>query len=283
MRSILGRRALRLLIALLMAVGLVGVAGPASASESSHSHPTYLALGDSVPFGFRGNLAPPLYKVPQLFVGYPQIVGRSLDLRTLNASCPGESTRSFLTGRGSNGCEDSVNGGTVYRANFPLHVTYRGTQLDYALDTLERTRDVRLVTLMLGANDGFICQETTQDHCATELPGVLAHVGANLVSILSQLRGEYHGKLVVVTYYALNYNRADPNLPGTVALDKTIAAAAARVPGVVVADGFNAFKARALRAGGSSIAAGLVLPNDVHPTLLGQYLLARAVEEAVEH
>lgn len=287
MRSNLARRALRLLIALLVVVGLVGIAGPAGASPPPaprpHPHATYLALGDSVPFGYRGNLPPALYEHPQLFVGYPEIVGHDLGLRTLNASCPGETTTSFITGSGSNGCEDAVGGGTAYRPNFPLHVKYRGTQLDYALDTLEHQRDVRLVTLQLGANDGFICQKTTQDQCASELPGVLKTIGTNLVGILSQLRGEYGGKIVVVTYYALNYNPTDPNFAATVALDQTIAAAASKVSGVVVADGFTAFKALALAAGGSSTAAGLVLPNDVHPTLLGQFLLARAVERVVGH
>src|SRR5664279_263420 len=33
--------------------------------------------------------------------------------------------------------------------------------------------------LMLGANDGFLCQDTTADHCASELPSVLAQVGSN--------------------------------------------------------------------------------------------------------
>ena len=49
------------------------------------------------------------------------------------------------------------------------------------------------------------------------------------------------------------------------------------------ADGFGAFQPWAARAGGDSIAAGLVLPGDVHPTLFGQFLLARAVERAIHH
>ena len=59
--------------------------------------------------------------------------------------------------------------------------------------------------------------------------------------------------------------------------------AAAEADKAVVADGFNAFRSRALAAGGSSIAAGLVYPNDVHPTAKGHRLLARAVERAVGH
>jgi lysophospholipase L1-like esterase len=282
MRSILGGRARRLLIAVLATLGLVGLAAPAaSASPEHHGPATYLALGDSVPFGYRANLPPVLYQFPRLFVGYPEFVGPTLGLRTLNAACPGESTTSFITGAGSNGCENAVDGGQAYRQHFPLHVRYSGTQLHYALATLESRRDVRLVTLMLGANDVFLCQETTRDHCVSEFPRVLTRVGANVAAILAHLRGVYGGRIVVVTYYALNYKPTDPNLPGTLALDKTITAAAGAVPGVMVADGFAAFRQRALAAGGSSIAAGLVLPNDVHPTLFGQFLLARAVERAL--
>lgn len=284
MRSMLGRRAMRLLIALLAALGLVGLAAPAaSASPAPRAHPTYLALGDSVPFGYRANLPPFFYNFPQLFVGYPEIVGPTLGLRTLNAACPGETTISFLTGAGSNGCEDSFGGGPGYRDAYPLHVSYSGTQMDYALQTLQSNANVQLVTIMLGANDAFLCQkEFPTDQCASELPGVLTTVGTKLATILAELRGVYGGKIAVVTYYALNYSPTDPNLPGTVLLDQTIATVAGQF-GAVVADGFGAFQQRALAAGGSSIAAGLVLPNDVHPTLLGQYLLAQAVEQAVGH
>jgi hypothetical protein len=236
------------------AVGLVGLAAPAaSASPAPRGHPTYLALGDSVPFGYRANLPPIFYNFPQLFVGYPEIVGPTFRLRTLNAACPGETT-SFLTGAGSNGCEDSVTGTTGYRDLFPLHVRYSGTQLQYALDTLHRNSDVRLVSLMLGANDGFICQKTTSDQCATELPGVLNTIGTSLAAILAQLRSAYSGRIVVVTYYALDYSDGT-GVAVTQLLNGAIMAAAASVPGVVVADGFGAFQQRAIAAGGSSIAA----------------------------
>ena len=43
-----------------------------------------------------------------------------------------------------------------------------------------------------------------------------------------------------------------------------------------MADGYEAFRPAAQAAGGSSVAAGLVLPNDVHPSAQGQRLLADA-------
>jgi lysophospholipase L1-like esterase len=283
MRSTLGGRALRLVISVLTAVGLGGL-GPPAASASSAPVPvpsTYLALGDSVPFGFQANLPSAIYTTPRLFVGYPELVGPTIGVRTLDAACPGETSTSFLAGVRSNGCADPVDRGQAYRKLFPLHVPYRGTQLDYALSTLKNNHGIRLVTLMLGTNDVLRCQQTTADRCARELPDVLANLTTNLDWILGQLRAVYSGKLVLVTYYALNYTRDDPALLATEELNRAITLAAFHVPDVVVADGYGAFRQRALAAGGSSTAAGLVLPDDVHPTLLGQFLLARAVERTV--
>jgi lysophospholipase L1-like esterase len=282
MRSMLSRRGLRLLIALLVGVGLVGVAGPASASSASHPRGTYLALGDSVPFGYRGGQSPATYARAGHFVGYPEFVADGLHLRLLNASCPGETTASFMDVTAqSNGCENSVGSDIGYRDQYPLHVKYTGSQLGYALHVLREVPRVRLVTLMLGTNDAFVCQRTTADMCQSELPSVVAKVQQNVSTILSTLRseGHYSGPIVVVDYYALNYR--DPvQLAGLQLLNGALMAAA--TPNhAVVADGFGAFRARALAAGGSSIAAGLVLPNDVHPTRLGQRLLARVVEQAL--
>ncbi len=53
-----------------------------------------------------------------------------------------------------------------YRTMFPLHVKYSGSQLDYAVSYLKTHKNVRLVSLMIGANDLFVCEETTADHCA---------------------------------------------------------------------------------------------------------------------
>ena len=50
--------------------------------------------------------------------------------------------------------------------------------------------------------------------------------------------------------------------------------------GATVADAFTAFQTAA-GSGGNSVAAGLVLPNDVHPSEAGQRLLAKTVEAVV--
>ncbi len=196
----------------LIGIGLAGTAMvaavslmpalPASATPvNGHAaHGTYLALGDSVAFGYVPPQAVPApnYSDPRSFVGYPEDVARALHIPVSNASCPGETTASFFVpGAPSNGCENSPGSSIGYRTEFPLHVQYRGTQMQYALRYLAVHRDTRLVTIDIGANDVFLCQETTADACAStaELQAVLQQIQANLTIIYTLIRdvAHYHG------------------------------------------------------------------------------------------
>nr|WP_280791086.1 SGNH/GDSL hydrolase family protein [Blastococcus sp. CT_GayMR16] len=240
-------------------------------------------MGDSVPFGYRGASAE--FSDPENFVGYPELVAEELGLEVMNASCPGETTASFLdiTAQ-SNGCDNSLQSGFGYRTAYPLHVRYDAldqSQVDFAVNTLTENEDVELVTLQIGANDAFLCQQTTADRCSSpaEIQSLAQTIQGNLDTILKALRGHYHGQIVVVTYYALNYSDAFGT--ATQVLGNGLAQVAA-ANGADVADGYEAFRARATDSGGDSIAAGLVLPNDVHPTDEGQQLLADAVAAVVE-
>jgi lysophospholipase L1-like esterase len=250
--------------------------------------PGYLALGDSIAFGYRPLPSFADYLNPAAFTAYPEDVARALKLNLVNAACPGETTASMInTGAPSNGCETNAQGGPGYRAIAPLHVSYRGSQLSYAVRYLRQHPGTRLVTIGIGANDLFRCAETTADHCAgPDLNRTLAEVTANLDTILGALRDQarYRYTLVVVTYYALNYG--DPaSVTPIEALNAALAGPAARY-GARLADGFAAFRAASARAGGDTCAAGLriKLPSggcDLHPTALGQQVLAAAIEAAV--
>ncbi len=255
------------------------------ASSSSTEGGTYLALGDSVPFGYRGGEANTEYQDAANFSGYPDAVGDELGLDVLNAACPGETTASFLDATApSNGCENTPALPAGFRTVYPLHVDYASaqqSQLDYAVQTLEARDDVELVTLQIGANDAFRCQATTPDRCTTELAGVVDTVGKNVATVLDALRNGagYDGTIVVVTYYSLDYADATTTT-GTQLLNTALTNAAATAD-AEVADAFAAFEPEAEAAGGSSIAAGLVLPGDVHPSEDGQRLLTDAVMSAV--
>src|SRR5437588_12847819 len=81
----------------------------------------YLALGDSVAFGYDPNL--PEDAAPTRYVGYPDELAKLLGLRVANAACSGEATGGFVDPKGDdNGCRDN-------RAKGHLHVRYDTTQL----------------------------------------------------------------------------------------------------------------------------------------------------------
>jgi lysophospholipase L1-like esterase len=253
-------------------------AGPHATADPSRGtvEGNYLALGDSVTFGYRPAQVTPLeeYLDPRNFTGYPTEVARALGLTVVNASCPGETTASMIdTHAPSEGCENG------YRTLAPLHVAYTGSQLAFAVRFLRQHPGTRLVTIMIGADDMFRCQSTTADHCTgTDFDQALARVGANLGTILAAIREHYRGDLVVVTYYALNYGDA-----GQTERLNAVIAAQARRHDARIASGFAAFEPAAARADGDTCAAGLLvrLPGggcDKHPSAAGQARLAAAVE-----
>jgi lysophospholipase L1-like esterase len=294
------RSAVRALLAALLAGALASCgssrpaprANPAASGHPAHGHPAhgYLALGDSLAFGYR----PPSvtrtadYLNPANFTGYPEDLARALGLRLANASCPGETAASMINSRApSSGCETSAGGGLGYRSLAPLHVSYTGSQLSYAVRYLRQHPETRLVTIDIGANDMFLCQESTADHCTgADFGRALATVTRNLDAILYAVReaAGYRYALAVLTYYAMNY--ADPvTVTRTRELNTALAGPAARY-GARLADGFAAFRAASVAAGGYTCAAGLGirLPDgqcDEHPTARGQQLLATAVERVL--
>jgi len=246
--------------------------------------PDYLALGDSIAFGYRP--APWAdYRNAANFAAYPEDLAAELKLNLVNAACPGETSASMINPAApSNGCETNARGRPGYRAQFPLHVSYRGSQLGYAVHYLQQHPDTRLVTVGIGANDLFLCEETTADHChGSDLGRTLAGVTSNLDIILGTLRNQAHYQhtLVVLTYYAENYD--DPASVAPIeALNAAMTGPAARY-GARLADGFDAFRAASAPQDGDTCAAGLRVELasggcDLHPTARGHEVLATAIE-----
>ena len=136
----------------------------------------YLALGDSVTFGFIAN-AGFEYVNPNNFIGFPNYIAQTLKLSNTNASCPGETTGSFLSSTApDNGCR-------FFRSQAPLHVSYTSTQLDFAVSFLKSHPQTRLVTVSLGADDVFLLQQACLGDLtciASGLPSVLATLELNL-------------------------------------------------------------------------------------------------------
>jgi lysophospholipase L1-like esterase len=251
----------------------------------------YLALGDSVTFGYmESNVVPaPDYGNAAAFPGYPEQLGARLRLSVANASCPGETSSSLIrTSAPSNGCENNpAHSSSNYRNN-PLHVKYTGSQLAFALSYLRSHHKVRLVTLMIGANDFFVCQETTSDGCAStaERNATAATVTRNIHTILSAIRhkAHYNGQLVIVNYYSLNYSVAAVNAQSQ--LLNQVQDNAAKPFGVKIADGYGELRAASAHSGGNTCTAGLLTQLStggcgIHPSYAGQALLSQALEKAI--
>jgi lysophospholipase L1-like esterase len=254
----------------------------------------YLSLGDSVTFGYMEPTVVPApdYSDAASFDAYPEMLGSELHLKVANPACPGETSASLLnTSALSNGCESNPDGTTTsaYRVLNPLHVNYSGSQMAYANTYLKSHPGTRLVSLMIGANDGFACQETTSDGCTSELPSVLSTITKNVHTILNNVRNKdgYNGQLVILDYYSLNYTSALDNGESQ-ALNSAMAAGAKGFH-VRFANAYNTFATASVHSGNDTCAAGLLTqlvkastPCGVHPSVAGQALLASTVANAIK-
>jgi lysophospholipase L1-like esterase len=245
---------------------------------------TYLALGDSIAFGYDPTVAVP---APDKYVGYPEKVAQMESINEVNAACPGETSGSFLkVNAPDNGC----NGPHGFKATIGLHTKYNEAQVSFAISELASNKHINLVTLSIGGNDLLLLQQQCVNStlgftgCVEKyLPGVLATYGQHLFDILATIRAHYKGTLIVMTSYAPN---TDPLFALAIGgLNSEMVGVGAPF-GVKFADAFDAFYIASLFAHGDPCAAGLLIrlpkpgPNgscDVHPSPIGRDVLAGTV------
>jgi hypothetical protein len=268
------------LLALVGGVAGIGVAPSATATAASSRAQEYLALGDSLAFGYSPLISP---ANAADFIAYPDRVSVALRDRLTNAACPGETSSHFVDLAGSD------NNCGLWRANFALHASYATSQLAFADAFLQAHPKTVVVSLDIGPNDAQAlanaCGGLTQVGCIQAgLPGMLATLSANLDTIYGHIRNldGYHHKLVAVTIYSTNY--ADQLTTYVVSLVNEVVADRTLAWGGIVADGFGSFAAASAASGGDACAAGLLIPVasapltcDSHPSPLGRDLLARAI------
>ncbi|HEY6286316.1 MAG TPA: SGNH/GDSL hydrolase family protein [Ktedonobacteraceae bacterium] len=276
-------------VALVVTLATTLLAGPAlrSTLAASNRPQEYLALGNSVAFGFN-----PLLDRSNAdnFIGYPNTVATALKEKLTNASCPGETSSHFISLAGTD-----LDCG-AYRLNFPLHVAYSTSQLDFADGFLQSHPKTLVVSIDIGANDLFVLENgcggastPAEINCILAgLPAMLATLSANLDTIYGHIRNMdgYHHKLVALTYYSLNYS--DPTGTNVISQVNQVVADRTLAWGGIVADGFDAFADASTAYGGDTCAAGLrivvlssPLTCDIHPSPAGRDLLARAIVKAL--
>jgi lysophospholipase L1-like esterase len=268
---------------------------------------TYLALGDSVPFGLSALLLPPYSSrvpTPGQFVGYPETVAQIEHLanskKEVNASCPGETSGSFLNaalpdyGCNSSHLQPPAPPIPPFKTTFGLHTPYTGAQMDFAVAQLTANKHINLVTLSIGANDILLAlpqlQQCGNDPvCAQNVLGpVLQTYAGNLAQILVRIRAHYQGTLVLMKYYS-----PAPALDSvTIAVNQVMTQVAAQLAqqpnfaSVQIADAFTAFQLASAAFNQDACQAGLLIrlppspstpPCDIHPSPLGRDLLAATV------
>jgi lysophospholipase L1-like esterase len=266
---------LAILAALLMLLSAAPGAGAAKPQRS------YLALGDSLAFGYsqaKFNSLFPNEDPAAYDTGYVDDFGHVLrlvnhGLQIVNDGCPGETTDSF------------INGPCRYQLAFPLHHPYVGgpssSQLSDALAYLHANPgSVNPITLDIGANDALGVIEGTcklEPECiANDAPALFAHIAANLGAILADLRGSApHAKIVVLGLY----NPFGPSLTGADQLTAQLNGVMKQVASAVdarFADPLPVFNPPGPREQPRiCLLTNFCTPlTDIHPTDLGYAVLA---------
>lgn len=261
-------------IAIIAAVGglLIGTTSVSASSEQFNPPKGYyLALGDSLAYGFQ--LAKFLSELPSVNAstfntGYVDDFAANLNtvspgIQTVNFGCPGETTASYFTA-----CQFSAV------QHFPLHDHYGGSQEAAALAFLHaHPGQVSPITLDNGANDVTPCN-SLPDPTVCLLTSIAA-VAANLDKALGDLRAAApNAEIIVMQYY-------DPfafALPGTVViteqLNQAIATAAAR-HGARLADALTPFNLTPPEPA-TLCGLGPFCPlTDVHPSDVGYAVITQ--------
>jgi lysophospholipase L1-like esterase len=278
-----------LLCVIIVAVVTLMSSPPASAVTPPKFKPPksyYLALGDSITYGFqlsraRAGLPPSAFNT-----GYVDDFGARLQqiqpsIITVNYGCPGETTKSFIDGP----CPWTAGGGQ-------LHDSFSGSQLGAAVAFLRaHPGDVSPITLTLWGNDvrEFVGSCTDESGaidpvCIQKgIPGFFHGVSTNLDTILGKLRAAAPNAEIIVTgtwdSFIGAFEFADPLFQ----LLNTSMANVAAANLVWFADPFPVFNPQGdLDAETQAICTLLLLctENDSHPSDAGYQALADVVFEA---
>lgn len=231
----------------------------------------YLALGDSLAFGYQPDL--------NFTHGYANDFEQDLQSHggssATNMACPGETSTTLING----GCP------YPYLRKYP----YVGSQLQAALTYLAHNAgQVSPVTLQIGAND--LLSTLNSQTCTFNAPAFtsdLSTLDANLTQTILprlhaalQVNGVQTGDLVVVNYYDPYQNLC----PGLVSDVQTINQHIAQDVGSYgqVVDVFGAFGGPQVPNANICSYTWMCSPfNNIHATTRGYSVMAQAIEQSV--
>jgi lysophospholipase L1-like esterase len=263
----------------LSAIGLSALslaALQATAAGGRHSSPPvyqppqsyYLALGDSMAYGFQPTKKPGAR--PSVFnTGYVDVFAARLrklspNIRVVNYGCPGESTVTFTRG----GCDGLKDG-------FKLHDAFRGSQLKAAESFLRaHPGQVSPITLTLWGVD--LLPLSAKGKRAQR---AIASFGSRFTTILKRLRTAAPGAEIIVTGAwnpeADKLAKAEPLYRSVDATIKRVAAGSrARVANMFAAlNGSGSIKSRQARLCSLTFFCS---KGDPHPTNAGYRAMAGA-------
>jgi lysophospholipase L1-like esterase len=269
LRSLAAPLSLRRLV---LVFSLVLLSTMASVALSSHAHaqrfvgpkPYFLALGNSLAFGYQPDL--------NWDEGYNDEFFSNLKAHgsqhQINMGCPGETSSTF------------INGGCPFA---PLKkYIYFTPQLQAAVSFINsHAGQVSPVTLDIGAND--LLPDINNSNCTVSSTWAsdLAKVKTNLNTILSQLQNALHGTgdLLLMNYYDPYQNQCPNSVSYVQQLNSTIASAAASY-GASVANVFAAFGGATVPDPNTCNYTWICnfLFHDIHATTQGYLVIANTFE-----
>jgi lysophospholipase L1-like esterase len=234
----------------------------------------YLALGDSMAYGFQPTKAKAVARPSAFNTGYVDVFAARLrklspKIQVVNYGCPGESAVTFSRG----GCRGLADG-------FKLHDAFRGSQLKAAQSFLRaHPGQVSPITVTLWGND--VPLPLSQN--AKRAPSAIASFASRFTSILKQLRATAPTAEIIVTgAWNLEADRLAQTKPLYRSLDAAIGRAAS-ASGARVANMFAALNGPGNVKKQQARLCSLTFicsKGDPHPTDAGYRAMAEAFMSA---
>jgi len=304
----------RLLACCIACVAVLGALVLAPAAGAFSVGGTYLALGDSLAYGYHaaqfeeelkttGTVNPANFNkgyVDDFAAGLKVINPK---LQVINDGCPGETTETLIKGSGVPGyCAGGATNPTGLFPDIFLHHPYTagGSQLADALSILAANKNVSPITLDIGSNDvlqflAINCGFPATDTCTEAQVGAeFVKIATNVGSILGQLRAAAPKAQIVVIGAYNPFPTVVPNGDKTqAALNSLLEGVTSKVPNASFANTLPVFNPSLITGGPETqdiptiCAFTAMCPGgtfnpaspqaDIHPTTLGYAVMAGVI------